>query len=229
MDKELLRVVIIATGLLVIIGMLIWHFIKNRNFAETSGFFSEQEYSGDINDTLAAQADHDDYEVVPLKQTIESDTEGSLQDNFDDDFGLEDDNIEPTPRFTAPEIIQFRIIAKHDEGFNGLELLRAFQIAELEYGSLKIYERIDADRMVDFGVACMAGDGTFPPQNEMAGFFCSGLVLFMQPGVLDDAQKIFDDFLEAVNLIAVELDGDILDHENKPLTVNTIHLLRQSL
>ena len=31
MDKELLRVVIIAVGLLVIVGMLGWHFFKNKN------------------------------------------------------------------------------------------------------------------------------------------------------------------------------------------------------
>ena len=37
MDKELLRVVIIATGLLVIVGMLAWHFLKNKNQEKSFG------------------------------------------------------------------------------------------------------------------------------------------------------------------------------------------------
>jgi FtsZ-interacting cell division protein ZipA len=51
----------------------------------------------------------------------------------------------------------------------------------------------------------------------------------MQPGVLDDAVKVFDDFLEAVNILAVELDGEVLDHDRKALTNATIQSIRQSL
>ncbi|MDP1666555.1 MAG: cell division protein ZipA C-terminal FtsZ-binding domain-containing protein, partial [Methylobacter sp.] len=131
--------------------------------------------------------------------------------------------------FVAPEIIQFSVVSKTNEGFNGLDLLKAFRIAELEYGSLKIFERLDAKRMVDFGVACMAGPGTFPDSTGMDDFYCPGVVFFMQPGVLDDAVKVFDDFLEAVNILAVELDGEVLDHDRKSLTNATIQLIRQSL
>ncbi len=34
----------------------------------------------------------------------------------------------------------------------------------------------------------------------------------MQPGALDDAQAVFDDYIETIQLLAVELDGIILDH-----------------
>ena len=98
----------------------------------------------------------------------------------------------------------------------------------LEYGNLKIYERLDANRLVDFGVACMVEPGTFP-DSDLDTFNCPGLVFFMQPGALDDAQAVFDDYIETIQLLAIELDGIILDHHREPLTDATIQSLRQSL
>ncbi|MDP2904307.1 MAG: cell division protein ZipA C-terminal FtsZ-binding domain-containing protein [Methylovulum sp.] len=226
MDKELLRVVIIATGLLVIMGMLVWHFLKNKKFSQDMGFFADQDYAGNINEPLVVDDDFDgsdDFDVKPVAKSA-----GQLSGNVDSDFEFYDETAEPPPRFVVPDIIQFSVISKSAEGFNGLELLKAFQIAQLEYGNLKIFERLDANRLVDFGVACMIEPGTFP-SSGLEGFHCPGVVFFMQPGVLEDARKVFDDFLEAVNSLVMELDGEVLDHDRKPLTVATIQLIRQSL
>lgn len=151
-------------------------------------------------------------------------------DELDDLEDLEDlvEQEQVAPRFIAPDIIQFRVIANAKEGFNGLDMLKAFRIAQLEYGSLKIFERFDANRLVDFGVLCMVDPGTFP-DHDFDQFYCPGLVFFMQPALLDDAVKVFDDFLEAINIVAVELDGKLLDHEQKPLTNATIKMIRESL
>jgi cell division protein ZipA len=51
----------------------------------------------------------------------------------------------------------------------------------------------------------------------------------MQPAVLDNPQVVFDDFVETVKLMTIELDGEALDHERKPLTDATIQLIRRSL
>ncbi len=229
MDKELLRVVIIATGLLIIMGMLAWHFLKNKKFSQGMGFFAEQDYTGNINESLVINDDfdgRDDFEITPVEKSAES--VASLLDDVDNDFEFDDEMVEPIPRFVAPDIIQFSVVAKTAQGFNGLDLFKAFQIAQLEYGSLKIFERLDANRRVDFGVACLVEPGTFP-NSGLEAFFCPGIVFFMQPGLLDDAPKLFNDFLEAVNIVAVELDGDILDHQREPLTNATIQLIRESL
>ena len=51
MDKELLRVVIIMIGMLVMIGMLLWHFFKSlRERREADSYFDESEYSRDSDD-----------------------------------------------------------------------------------------------------------------------------------------------------------------------------------
>ncbi|MDD2723518.1 MAG: cell division protein ZipA C-terminal FtsZ-binding domain-containing protein [Methylovulum sp.] len=278
MDKELLRVVIIASGLIIIVGMLAWHFFKNKKSFQGTMFFGNLDIKGKINDALVVHTDNDDFDIVPkdrkklidtdellekikLKtkpkpkskrlqpeqeqvsdpapgQEPEPDQTGQMFDDFDDEFDfadseyfvpgkeLEEEALEQ--RFIAPEIIQFSVLAKSAEGFNGLDLLKAFRIAQMEYGSLRIFERLDANRLVDFGVACLVASGTFP-DHDLDEFYCPGLVFFMQPAVLDDPVKVFDDFLEAINIVAVELDGNLLDHERKPLTNSTIQLIRQSL
>jgi cell division protein ZipA len=51
----------------------------------------------------------------------------------------------------------------------------------------------------------------------------------MQPGALDDAQTVFDDYIDTIQLLAIELDGIILDHHRERLSDVTIQALRQSL
>lgn len=231
MDKELLRVVIIAAGLFVVMGMLAWHFFKNRRSSQDMGFLDDLEITSNISESLMLHPERDDFDIAPKKSPRYGDNQAS--DLFDDADGMfdlseEDDGIEPAPRFTTPDIIQFSLIAKAPEGFNGFDLFNAFQIVGLEYGSLKIFERLDANRLVDFGVACMVEPGTFP-DTDLEDFYCPGIVFFMQPSVLDDAVAVFDDFIETIKLLVIELDGQARDHLRQPLTDATIQMFRQSL
>lgn len=230
MDKEVLRIVIIATGLLVILVMLLWSFIKNRRQTPR-----DEDVSGKPNTGYQSPLfdGDDDYEVIPLGSKSSSSYDDVKQGPvapvdfaYDEDSQDFDEPLEP--RFSAPAIIQFSLIANADEGFNGADLDHAFNVAGLEYGSLKIYERLDPNRLVDFGVACMVEPGIFPEQG-MEHFYTPGLVFFMQPEALDDAQSVFDDYVQTIQYLAKELDGEILDHERKPLTQATVQKLRQSL
>ena len=221
MDKELLRIVIIATGLIIIMGMLTWSYLKNKKSQEDMDFYDDQEFKGQRNNPLTIDDEKIDSEPIEAVDHHYYDQEDAI-------YEPEEDDIEPPPRVAVPAIIQFSLIAKADEGFNGIDLVNAFGIVGLEYGSLKIYERLDANRLVDFGVACMVEPGTFPDSN-LDTFYCPGLVFFMQPGALDDAQAVFDDYIETIQLLAIELDGIILDHHREPLTDATIQSLRQSL
>ncbi len=225
MDKELLRIVIIATGLIIIMGMLTWSYLKNKKSQqEDMDFYDDQEFRKPSGKSLKID---DDGEPETAVEPIEP-ADHHYFDKEDAVYEPEEDDVEPPPRVAAPNIIQFSLIAKTDEGFNGTDLVNAFGIVGLEYGSLKIFERLDANRLVDFGVACMVEPGTFPDSN-LDTFYCPGLVFFMQPSALDDAQAVFDDYIETIQLLAVELDGIILDHHRETLTVATIQSLRQSL
>jgi cell division protein ZipA len=224
MDKELLRIVIIATGLMIIMGMLTWSYLKNKKSQEYMDMFDEESFKSPPDKMFDIEGD-DDFEIDV--ETLEAD-DHHYYDQDDAVYEPEEDDIEPPPRVAVPAIIQFSLIAQADEGFNGIDLINAFGIVGLEYGSLKIYERLDANRLVDFGVACMVEPGTFPDSN-LDTFYCPGLVFFMQPGALDDAQAVFDDYIDTIQLLAIELDGIILDHHRQPLTDATTQSLRQSL
>jgi cell division protein ZipA len=221
MDKELLRIVIIATGLMIIMGMLTWSYFKNKKSQEELDFYDDQEFKSPPDKSLAIEEDGD---VGTAIETIDP-VDHHYSDQED---AVYEDEIEPPPRIAAPDIIQFSLVAKSDAGFNGSDLINAFGIVGLEYGNLKIFERLDANRLVDFGVACMIEPGTFPDSN-LDSFHCPGLVFFMQPGALDDPQAVFDDYIETIQLLAIELDGVIRDHHRQPLTDATIQSLRQSL
>ena len=224
MDKELLRIVIIATGLMIIMGMLAWSYLKNKKAQEDMDFYDDQEFRSPPDKSIPIE-DNGDIEIDLEK--VEP-IDHHYFDPEDAAYEPEEDDIEPPPRAAVPAIIQFRLIAKAEDGFNGVDLVNAFGIVGLEYGSLKIFERLDANRLVDFGVACMVEPGTFPNSN-LDTFNCPGLVFFMQPGALDDAQAVFDDYIETIQLLAIELDGIILDHHKQPLSDATIQSLRQSL
>jgi cell division protein ZipA len=221
MDKELLRIVIIATGLIIIMGMLTWSYLRNKKSQEDMDSYDDQELKGHRNKPLTIDDEKIDSKPIEAVDHHYSDQEDAV-------YEPEEDDIEPPQRVAAPAIIQFSLISKADEGFNGIDLVNAFGIVGLEYGSLKIYERLDANRLVDFGVACMVEPGTFPDSN-LDTFYCPGLVFFMQPGALDDAQAVFDDYIDTIQLLAIELDGIILDHHRQTLTDATIQSLRQNL
>jgi cell division protein ZipA len=229
MDKEILRIVIIATGLIIVIVMLTWGYLKDRKSQREMDFDdeSESELQAVRNEPANTTNDKyaDDEYIEPLGPAIVNPSESYYSNDEDD----EEEDFAPAPqRIATPAIIQFCLVAKAEEGFNGLDLIRAFRIAGLKYGSLKIFERLDANQLVDFGVACMVEPGTFP-SGHLDTFYCPGIVFFMQPDALDDALAVFDDYVETIRMLAIELDGDIWDHQRKPLTEATVQAIRQSL
>ncbi len=226
MDKEILRIVIIATGLIIVIVMLTWGYLKDRKLQREMDF--DDELDAQKVRVEPANSDDDDVYIEPLGSALVNPSD-SYYLNDENGEQEEDDDFAPIPtRIATPAIIQFCLSAKAEEGFNGLDLIRAFRIAGLKYGSLKIFERLDANQLVDFGVACMVEPGTFP-SGHLDTFYCPGIVFFMQPDALDDALAVFDDYVETIRMLAVELDGDIWDHQRQPLTEATVQAIRQSL
>ncbi|MGR9014608.1 MAG: cell division protein ZipA C-terminal FtsZ-binding domain-containing protein, partial [Gammaproteobacteria bacterium] len=219
MDKEILRIVIIATGMVVVIGMLAWAFIKDKQAREDMEFYDDDEIDYDDEPSTLGNLEEIVDEYVANSNTAAHHTHEKpdryFDDEDDDDYYEPVDNVEPPQRTAAPAIIQFSIITKADEDFNGADLVEAFEMVGLEYGSLKIFERLDENRLVDYGVACIVEPGTFP-DKDLDQFYCPGIVFFMQPEALDDAPSVFDDYVETIHLLADKLDGVILDHRRQP-------------
>jgi cell division protein ZipA len=220
MDKELLRVVIILIGLLVMIGMVLWHFLKslreNRaedDYADHEEQAESQPYSFDNED--------DDLDIFPGEMREEN----LLQQD--------ERNARKPPRFNEtvapielPQLIELRIVARGEPGFNGVPLFEALEKQGLEFGDVKVFERLDANRMVDFTVASMLKPGTFP-EYELEDFFCPGIVFYMQPRELEYPLQVFDDLMDTIDNIADELDGDVQDHRGQILTADAVDHYRQ--
>ncbi len=233
MDKEILRVVIIAVGAVVILGMILWSFLKSRKKRRGRSFFRRVDEIDGYDEKLRLKTENDDFDVVPL---------GSA---FDDDYGVDpifagsedesgeyqdEDDVDESESETMaiPPLIQFSIVARADEGFNGLDLFEAFERVGLEYGSMKVFERVDANRLVDFAVASMVEPGTFP-DDGLEDFYSPGIVFFMQPREVDNPSAVFDDFIHTIDILASELDGVRWDHQRQPLTEETIETFREIL
>ena len=234
MDKELLRIVIIATGFLVMLGMILWSFLKNRKALEDLDDIGQEAVigsSGAIDDSLRLHTERDEFDIVPIgsasRQAFDREGDTDWRAGYDD-FDIDED-IEANAREPIPDIIQFAVVASNEAGFNGVDLDAAFDRVGLEYGNLKVYERVNLNGDVDYGVACMVEPGTFPETNYLASFNCPGIVFYLQHGGLEDAQMVFDDFVDTIKIVAKELDGDIWDNKRQPLTEATIQAIRQRL
>ncbi len=222
MDKDLLRIVIFAIGGLVVLGMILLHFFRNKNNRRSIDFYDKGNPLDNIDQSLVLDTSNDDFDIVPIGAAVE-----------DSDATTDADEIEPEPetqqqQVSIPHIIQFSLVASADEGFNGLNLIKAFELAGLEFGSMKVFERLDEQHRVDYAVASMVEPGTFPDKN-LESFNCPGIVFFLQPSELEEPLSIFDDFIQTINLLAAELDGVIWDHERQPLSEETIQQFRMAL
>ncbi len=237
MDKELLRIVIIATGLLVMIGMILWSYLNARQKAEIDDDIPQEKAigsKGKIDESLRIHHEHDEFDIIPIGSAKPSlardqdDDEDDWSQIFNTDFDGEND-FETEQRVTVPDVLQFAIMPNSETGFNGTDVDSALKMAGLKFGNLKVYERINNQGNVDYGVACMLQPGTFPEGEALQAFLCPGIVFYLQHGDLDNAQEVFDDFVDTMKQVADKLEGEIWDHQRQPLTEATIQIIRQSL
>ncbi len=236
MDKELLRIVIIVVGSIVVLGMILWNIYKNRHKNRGINFYDEGDPLENIDESLIINNEHDDFDIVPIgsakpddddKVAFESDT--GVDETTQAESELSEPESAEVTRSALPQLIQFSIVARKDEGFNGAELKAAFDRVGLVYGeSVQVFERLDDNNLVDFTVASMVNPGTFPAYN-LETFSCPGIVFFMQPRVLDDPAAVFENVIQTMRFLAADLDGMILDHQRQPLSDETITAFRQQL
>lgn len=243
MDKELLRIVIIAIGLLIIVGLLIWGYLNsqyNNDGDDTSHTFRDIRKS--IQDKLVPKQPANNPKVT--RETRHAVDNTAKRNSNWDDFEVDDDGYQPAEvaakrdypvddhkmaTSTLPRLIQLSIVANTEHGFNGADLDAVFNIVGLEYAnSLHIYERLDMERRVDYCVGSMVNPGTFP-SNDLETFYTPGVTFYMQPQELPDALSVFNDLIRTINLVVTELDGIVWDATRTPLTEITLKALRKSL
>jgi cell division protein ZipA len=222
MDRDLLRIVIIAMGGFVVLGMVLWSVFKSKRPNRSIDFYDQGNPLDNIDSSLVVNMENDDFDIVPLGSAVDNDpiVESSTVST--------DATAQQSTDFELPKIIQFSIVAEGEQKFNGKDLADTFQLVGLQYGSMKVFERLDEQNRVDYAVASMIEPGTFP-DSDLELYDFPGIVFFLQPSELDMPLIIFNELIETMGLIAKQINGVVLDHNRQLLTEATVDQFRMQL
>ncbi len=221
MDKDLLRLVIIVAGVVVVLGLVAWSFLKNKRRRQID-FYDRGDPLEQIDESLIVNTKNDDFDIVPLGSALD---EGETLDPISAALeSVDADNSHKTAE-TLPELVQFSLVCPDEQGFNALEVGEACHRAGLEFGSMNVFERVDDQRRVDYAVANMVEPGTFP-DDDWSSFYCPGIVFYLQPRQLDDPAAVFEDLMQTLDYLATELNGEKWDQQRQALSVEMINHYR---
>jgi len=184
-----------------------------------------------LNETDAVTADVDltdafDDELEQLGQIISADTPAVEAISVVD---LPAGKREPAA--AADQVFMLFVEAPKGVPFRGPILLGALAAAQLEFGDMDIFHRVEQDNgqeKVLFSVANIREPGTFD-LSAMESFTSEGVVLFMQvPGAVD-AVRAFDVMVESSRVLADNLDSRVCDASHTRLTKQAISHMREEV
>jgi cell division protein ZipA len=164
----------------------------------------------------------------------ELDTMGRLiaeDEEYPQDDSVKEINREPAASAPADTVFSLFVIAPASVPFRGPVLLGALAEAQLEFGDMQIFHRVEVAgnrERVLFSVANIREPGIFD-LSAMESFTSEGLALFMQvPGDVD-AGKAFDAMVESANILAESLGGNVCDAARNALTQQSISHMREEV
>jgi cell division protein ZipA len=243
MDKELLRIAIIGTGLIIIVAMIISAYLKQKQDDDDEYYDDDEEFEED-------ELEDDEELIEPVKkrsivESLKNAYSQKVQQLHKNKAFVEDDEFEPeiepelkpdppkkhdeSKRVSAPDsILQFSVITKGNDDFNVADIFHVLESLGLEYGSMNVFEMIGENRIVQFCVADMDTPGTFP-DHDLENHYCSGVTFFMDFDGLENPRDVFDDYVHTAAIFAEKMNGQVLDHRRQPLTDKMIDVLRDSI
>lgn len=134
---------------------------------------------------------------------------------------------EAKPHVEVQDVIALHVVAR-DRPFNGEELLRCILGYGLRFGDMAIFhrhERPTGQGEVLFSMASAVEPGTFDLQ-AMSGQDIIGVSFFQSlPGV--NSIHAYDIMVDTAKRLAIELQGDLLDQQQQPLTRQLVEHYRE--
>lgn len=245
MDRDTIRIVLLVTGVLVVIGMYVWgrHKQQLMDFLQRRGEYDELGYD-DTREAAAAPSDEEDeFESLGYKPR-QKDKHAAPAYGFEDDLDEElfadpkppsaKPAAAPAPEqarkaagISPPILIQVSIVAAgQDRFFQGEDLREALLDLDLIHGSMGIFHRYDRKFKESlFSIASLVEPGTFP-MDDMESFETPGIIMFFQPDQVDNPLAVFDDLIRTSHKLANRLGGIEWDEKRKPLSREKIAELR---
>jgi len=184
-----------------------------------------------MSETDAVTADVDltgaiDDELEQLGQIISADTPAAEAVSVVD---MPAEKREPAA--VADQVFMLFVEAPKGVPFRGPILLGALAAAQLEFGDMDIFHRVEQDsgqEKVLFSVANIREPGTFD-LSAMESFTSEGVVLFMQVPGAADAVRAFDMMVESSGVLADNLDSRVCDATHNQLTRQAISHMREEV
>lgn len=134
---------------------------------------------------------------------------------------------EERPHVEVQDVIALHVVARQ-RPFNGEDLLRCILGFGLRFGDMSIFhrhERPTGQGKVLFSMAKAVEPGTFDLQ-AMSGEEIPGVTFFLSlPGV--NSIHAYDIMVDTAKRLAIELQGEILDQQQQPLTRQLVEHYRE--
>ncbi|MEE9355968.1 MAG: cell division protein ZipA C-terminal FtsZ-binding domain-containing protein [Methylococcaceae bacterium] len=225
MEKEVVRIGIIAIGIIIVVGMYIRSKYKAKHYLDEYDTIHEDDYNMADEEVIDYSEDDFDLDLGEEPSSPKQQHKVSPDDGFS---AIDESASENRSSASESTVIPFSIVARSDQGFSGNELIRAFGTVGLKYGTMDIFHRMDEDGESLYSTASMVEPGTFPI-HDMESFSAPGIVFLFQPAGTFNASEVFDDFLETIGQLSKVLDGEVWDHQRQPLTQETVAVIRKQL
>ncbi len=135
------------------------------------------------------------------------------------------------PRDVDPEVFMLNVVARNPQGFRGEDILHILLACDLRFGDMNFFHRHEQEAgrgPIQFSVANMLQPGVFDIDN-MSDFSTQGLVFFVTLPGPEDMMKAFEYMLETAQVVARNLEGDVLDETRSVLTRQTLEHNRQQI
>lgn len=134
---------------------------------------------------------------------------------------------EERPHVEVQDVIALHVVARQHP-FNGEDLLRSILGFGLRFGDMSIFhrhERPTGQGKVLFSMAKAVEPGTFD-LHAMSGEEIPGVTFFLSlPGV--NSIHAYDIMVDTAKRLAIELQGEILDEQQQPLTRQLVEHYRE--
>jgi len=245
MDSGTLRLILIAAGVLLLVG--IYYFGQKKvkeekpqaeewqtdQLPETEAIEEASEEEGSwvatetSDEVLFGEALQPfDKTEESLEAEIEFTTKPLEREDQQELFTEEQEEMAAIDNSDLPQKILQIMIFSHASPFTGEAILQAAEACGLQHGDMQIFHYNGAHaKQALFSMASLVEPGNFPIK-KMDQFSTPGLALFAQLPAAKPGLEIYDEMVSAAKAMAEQLNGELQDATHSVLSKQTIEHTR---
>lgn len=231
---DTLRIILIAGGIALIVGIYLWDRIQSRRRDELGRWqdIDIEQQEGHIDPLISNDNPFDDdWEVRPIPARRD---DSSVDDNLEGLKGIvalsSDDIVDDELSAEQPkeEVVILSLMAGEGRTFNGMQLLDAMELCGLHHGDMGIFHYNDIDtNQTLFSIANVLEPGSFD-LAAIGELETPGLALFMRLPAPIDGEKALLTFVQQAKRLKEQLSGRLTDGQRRELTRETLDELKET-